>query len=54
MSCQNNLDQETIKKIHEAKFTIAFIISEVDKAIELANGQTPLVDQLNKIKELLS
>ena len=54
MSSQLNSKKETPKKINEAKFMTSFIISEVDKAIELAGEQKPLINQLNKIKELLS
>lgn len=54
MSSQHNSKKETQKKISEAKFMISFIISEIDKAIDLAGEQKPLIDQLKKIKELLS
>jgi hypothetical protein len=40
-------------KIKELKFHINFIISEVDKAIELADQNKVLITKLKKIKELL-
>jgi hypothetical protein len=43
----------TKQKIKEAKFQLAFIRNELDKAIELAEGNKTLIAKLKKIKDLL-
>jgi len=53
MSCQNKSKSAVKKNLDNAKFQIAFIKSEIDKAIELASEQKLLKQQLRKIKDLL-
>lgn len=41
------------KKLREAKFQLSFILSEIDKTIELVDGNKLAKERLEKIKKLL-